>query len=281
MGAKQSYPVPTDEDFRQAAAAAASAAVTPSPWLVCKASSTPQDNSSSNDKDICFTLPCTAWNKKHGQVTDISALGVKLVVVQEQDDEQLLVVQQSHDDSDTMILAVLRQPADYARPLQVCTLQATTSNKTCKPVLTYQGQAWYEYATIDKLRTDGNQHVLRVTQSTFKDTTTTTTTTTTPLLLLWRTTKCGKFQDKVICTVTNVNDDKDKKNNAKLKAYMQELPNQQWAVRVVAGVDPLLVLAMVVAADRQAAVRDKDFLRDASYVAIHNTGGRGLFQKIS
>lgn len=276
MGAKQSYPAPTDDDFRQAAAAASTAVTPSSPWLVCQASSSmslPQDNSSS-DKDIRFTLPSTAWNKKHGQVTDIAALGVKLVVVQnEQDmDEQLLVVQQSHD-SDT-ILAVLRQPADYARPLQICTLQASpNNNKTSKPVITYQGQAWYEYATVDKLRTDGNQHVLRgVTQQTSKGTTP----------LLWRTAKCGKFKDKMICAVSNINDKAtDENNNAKLKAYIQELPDKQWAVRVVAGVDPLLVLAMVVAADRQAAVRDKDFLRSASYVATHDTGGRGLVKNIT
>ena len=285
MGTQASLPIPTDADFIAAAKSSTTTTAKLSSLWSCDSQVVVVKTQQEQEQaaDLRFTIPCKAW--KDGTTTmDIPSLGVKLVAAEKNDKDkdkdkdgtQLLVVQTIQDDT---VLALLREPADYPRPLEIYVpQQQQQGNNSTTKSMTYQGQTMTQVALVDKIR-DSAQHVLRLHRQA-------------PKPLLFRTDKCGDkaLHDKIVHQVQHVQDKANKKGKTyadiHLCAYLQEqAATASWNIRVVASLshqvmDPLLVLCFCLCVDRWA-VRDAAFWRHASRVSMHNTGGRGLWKNIT
>ena len=281
MGMKHSFPIPKEEDFHAFASDGQKPTTMPPP--LCQAISM---TTSAAPHDVRFVLSSQAWNNTHGTPTVIPELGVKLVVAKDDKEdgtkEPLLLILQSHSGgNDTQPFVVLRQPQQYSRPLQICTLVPPTAAADNKPhvVTHYRGHALYEYATVDKIRNDQQQYVLRRTANNDHDDNTSAT-------LLWRTNTCGSLGDKIIHAVESVNAPTSSsslsfskpKHSVRLGAYLQAQSQQTWHVRVAENVDPLVMLCFVVCLDRWH-VREAVFFRQAS--GVQSMGGPSLLKHIT
>ena len=177
--------------------------------------------------------------------------------------EHMMAVKDMRNDAP---LAVLRQPANYKSPLQICTkTKPQSADGSPVAVVTHQdGIDWYEYATVERNSDKDKQFVLRFTTNGLDSSNNVTT-------YQWRTDACGKgrrrSKDYIIHAVP-VNDDdgtSPRQDKAKriscLGAYVQkEKYYLSWIMHIAAPVDTLLILCFALCINRQAA-REQNFLR--------------------
>eukprot|EP00977_Amphora_coffeiformis_P028595 scaffold36326_cov199-Amphora_coffeaeformis.AAC.1 len=245
MGNKNSYPAPTEEDLNDKGAAI-------SPGLSAPA-----------NQQIWFTLPNQAWWKENA--TEIEELGVKLVVVNGEDNSYCLVYQKGSADekeADT-IVAILREPINLNhRPLQIFVLAPPSPES--QPVTKFENKKLYEYATVSK---DFLQFILRITAAHTKGP------------LEWRTDPCRSAADDWIlhCVDKQEGTKSNKKSKPILAAYFQQQPKRMWGCRVALGADPLLVLCCALCADRwrnleEAKIRARSGVKGVYHPGVFKTG---------